>query len=166
MEKKRWVLILMALCLALVFSVSSVEAQQHHLCFAGSFCDQDSDTFFKNHRRCVHCLDLEGAELDCDDHDGDVNPGEENCDAPVASTVQICHFKNTLKHCEHPTIEGLFLGGAVQTISIDQEDRHRVHGDCIGVDSFIVDPTIANNDGIDCLNHCIADNNLQPTCNP
>ena len=74
MEKKRWVLILMALCLALVFSVSSVEAQD--ICFKGEFCDRDEDGFPKDHNRCVECLGVFETEFDCDDSD---NSDENDC---------------------------------------------------------------------------------------
>ena len=60
MEKKRWVLIFSAVCLALVFSVSSVEAQ---ICDPGAFCDRDGDTFIRDHRKCMECF----GEIDCDD---------------------------------------------------------------------------------------------------
>jgi len=62
MEKKRWVLMFSALCLALAFSVSSVEAQDP--CTQGDFCDSDHDTFFRDHKRC-DC----GPIIDCNDND-------------------------------------------------------------------------------------------------
>jgi len=62
MEKKRWVLILMVLCLALAFSVSSVEAQD--ICTQGDFCDSDHDGFWRNHKRC-DCVGI----IDCNDND-------------------------------------------------------------------------------------------------
>jgi len=84
MERKRWVLILMALCLALVFSVSSVEAQE--MCEAPSGetwppivnedrCDRDGDCYVKNNRSCRNLN--EDALLDCNDNNGDLT---DNCD--------------------------------------------------------------------------------------
>ena len=67
MEKKRWVFIFSALCLALAFSVSSVEAQD--ICTQGDFCDSDHDKFFRDHKRC-----------DCGDVIGATEPRTENPD--------------------------------------------------------------------------------------
>ncbi len=50
MEKKRWGLIYSGLCLALVFSVSSVEAANQ--CEPCERCDQDGDTFIKDSQPC------------------------------------------------------------------------------------------------------------------
>ena len=44
MEKKRWVLIFMALCLALALTSSPVEAQKS--------CDADNDGWFKDTNKC------------------------------------------------------------------------------------------------------------------
>ena len=93
MEKKRWCLILMALCLALVFSVSSVEAQQ---CVAGGAmfdwdeisnprCDRDGDCYVRNNNRCISdnppvFPDFED-NVDCDDSDPLVI-GPPPCDEP------------------------------------------------------------------------------------
>ena len=66
MAKKRWSLIFSALCLALVFSVSSVEAQEQEteeICMVGNFCDRDMDGFIRVHNRCMACLGM----TDCDD---------------------------------------------------------------------------------------------------
>jgi len=81
MEKKRWSLILMALCLALALTSSPVEAQ---ICARGEFCDRDGDQFFKDHRRCVECLETINPVPDCDDSD---NSDENNCAELVAGTT-------------------------------------------------------------------------------
>jgi len=153
MEKNRWSLIFIGLCLALVFSVSSVEAQ---LCKKGNFCDRDRDGFFKDHHRCVPLCTED--KIDCDDTDRDVNPGEENCDALV--TLVVCHFKNTLKHCVRA--DGVAIGGGEETVEnfnfssskdVARLERHLAHGDCEGEGSFERNPTV---NGTPCLNHCIA----------
>ena len=146
MERKRWVLILMALCLAFVFSVSSVEAQ---LCEQGNFCDRDGDTLSRDHQRCTAC----DGPIDTNDNSCDPDPVGSSCfgeDPEPTGTVEICHFKNILKHCEDPGNPGTFLGGGVRTVSDDQAtiDRHEGHGDCIGVGSFIENPGF-------CDHHCI-----------
>ena len=56
-------LILSAACLLLLFSAGLASAQ----CEPGSFCDGDSDGFFRDHKRCRDCL----GERDCDDSDPD-----------------------------------------------------------------------------------------------
>ncbi len=72
MEKKRWVLILMALCLALVFSVTSVEAR-------GS-CDADGDGFVKDTRKCRKLIGEPGIDgIDLNDRDCAI-PEEDGCD--------------------------------------------------------------------------------------
>ena len=69
MEKTRWVLIFSVLCLALVFSISPVEAQE--VCnpeiVDPDRCDQDGDCFIKRTGRC-RSLNSE-APIDCDDSD-------------------------------------------------------------------------------------------------
>ena len=75
MENKRWSLILMALCLALVFSVSSVEAQQS--------CDRDNDGWLKDTRNCGKLLLAEPGVwlgIDCDDNDDSPIVSEPPCD--------------------------------------------------------------------------------------
>ncbi len=82
MEKKRWSLIFIGLCLALIFSVSSVEAQDiPEICKAMAFCDRDMDTYFKDHKRCVDCTDF-STRIDCNDSNGSAFPGnpDELCD--------------------------------------------------------------------------------------
>jgi len=81
MEKNRWSLIFIGLCLALVFSVSSVEAADK--CEAGGIefpwdeishprCDRDGDCYVRNNNRCISDNPpasndpLEG-NVDCDD---------------------------------------------------------------------------------------------------
>jgi len=156
MEKNRWSLIFIGLCLALVFSVSPVEAQMHHLCEPGTFCDQDGDDFYRDHQRCAHCEGIRPV-LDCDDHDGSVpDPDTFSCEPepePEPGTVEICHFKNRLNHC---VIDGNFVGGSLRTISDDDATvaRHFDHGDCIGVGSFANEP-IGDDNNI-CVNHCVA----------
>jgi len=62
MEKKRWVFIFSALCLALVFSVSSVEGQKD--------CDADGDFYVKDTNKCRKLLGIEDIqeEVDCNDN--------------------------------------------------------------------------------------------------
>jgi len=68
MEKNRWSLIFIGLCLALAFSVSSVEAENK--------CDKDNDRYVK--ARPSSCLDLliprnlNFIGIDCDDNNDEV----------------------------------------------------------------------------------------------
>jgi len=84
MEKKRWVLIFSALCLALVFSVSSVEAQKPECVDLidgithdwsqiqePERCDKDGDCFLKRNRFCQRLNDDPMIPIDCDDNDYD-----------------------------------------------------------------------------------------------
>ena len=167
MEKKRWSLIFIGLCLALVFSVSSVEAQQHHLCEAFLFCDQDGDGIFRDHQRCDHC----DPPLDPNDHVCDPGgPTGENCSEPEpepTGTLKICHFMETLIHCEIST--GVFIGGGALKIQNDQAtiDDHLAHGDCIEEGIDWITPRKNNNEaGFRCPNHCIALPVGQVTCDP
>jgi len=142
MEKKGWSLIFIGLCLALVFSVSSVEAQDDP-------CDKDGDNWVKNTRRCVPRLGEGFDGIDCNDNNRELT---DNCGDSGGGTVVICHFKNILKHCEDPNKLGTFLGGGLQTISNDDATRlrHEGHGDCFDVDvDFNVNPDF-------CGHHCIA----------
>ncbi len=64
----------------LMFAVSPVSAAPG-LCGLGDFCDQDEDTFFKNHKKCGVC----GGETDCDDsnsNSGIPDPVTGSCDDP------------------------------------------------------------------------------------
>jgi len=63
MEKKRWMFIFSALCLALAFSVSSVEARLDKCEPCGS-CDQDGDGLTRPSRGCINSC---GGEIDVDD---------------------------------------------------------------------------------------------------
>ncbi len=93
MEKNRWSLIFIGLCLALAFSVSSVEAEDlPEICEQMKFCDRDTDGFFKDHKRCTVC----GGLIDCNDTDFEINPGEgevcgdlidNNCNGAVDEAV-------------------------------------------------------------------------------
>jgi len=100
MEKNRWSLIFIGLCLALVFSMSPVEAQA------------------EKGPRCSDEMDNDGDNLiDCDDPDckcGDPEP---------TGTVTICHFSPNRKHCGG-------IGGLERTIQINKLDGHLDHGDC------------------------------------
>ena len=84
MEKKRWVLIFSALSLALVFSMSPVEAQG--VCVAGDGtefpdwptilperCDRDGDCFVKDNTPCIRDNSDPPAGIDCDDSDPNLN---------------------------------------------------------------------------------------------
>jgi len=72
MEKKRWSLIFIGLCLALVFSVSSVEAQRS--------CDGDGDGFVKDTSKCRKLLEEPGIlGIDLNDRDCAV-PDVNGCD--------------------------------------------------------------------------------------
>ena len=64
MEKKKWSLIFLALCLALALTSNPVEAQD--ICDPGNFCDRDEDTWFKVHQRCTTCPNFTD-RMDCDD---------------------------------------------------------------------------------------------------
>ena len=146
MEKKRWVLIFIGLCLALIFSMSPVEAQMHH-CEAGNFCDRDGDGFFKNtHQRCDFCIDGDDDKIDCDDTNGDIpDPITLECVEPEpepTGTILICHFKATIKHCID---EG--GGGSLRTIKISQIQHHidEDTGDCAG-EEFLIENL--------CTGHC------------
>ena len=63
MENKNWTLIFSALCLALVFSVSPVEAQKS--------CDADFDLYVKDTKKCRNLLTQPNTVylgIDCDDN--------------------------------------------------------------------------------------------------
>jgi len=150
MEKNRWSLIFIGLCLALVFSVSPVEAQMHHLCERGAFCDQDSDDVYRDHARCVHCEE----PFDPNDHDCEIPSGTiatcfEPESEPEPVKVFICHFKQTLKHCGG-------LGGGEIEVVFDSKSylRHLEHGDCINNDDVGVNYFNASEQ--ECVNHCLA----------
>ena len=97
MEKKRWSLIFIGLCLALAFSVSSVEAQ----------CP-DNPKKEKGQNKCNDSIDN-----DCDGlFDGD-DPDCGGEEPPELVTLVICHFKNILKHCK---IGEQFVGGGERTV--------------------------------------------------
>jgi len=154
MEKNRWVLIFIGLCLALVFSMSPVEAQMHHDCGVCAHCDRDGDTLIKDTPPCrTNCPDF---MIDPNDREPD-GGGPNMCrggDSETFDPVVICHFKNILKHCEIGN-SGVFVGGGERTITSQKQlDQHLAHGDCvdIGVD-FISNPS---GDPIDCGNHCVA----------
>jgi len=160
MEKKRWSLIFIGLCLALVFSMSPVEAQMHHMCVAFQFCDQDGDGLFRVHSRCEHCFEGEDpGDPDPNDHDCDsAGPTGFNCpdpepDPPAFEEVVICHFKNTLKHCTDPTgSPTVFFGGGERTVTSQRQlDQHLEHGDCTE-GNFTAD----GDGGLDCVGHCVA----------
>jgi len=156
MEKNRWSLIFIGLCLALVFSVSSVEAQKN--------CDFDEDGFIKDTNKCHNQNPVAG--IDCDDTTPDASDPTP-CVGPAPSgTLVICHFKNILKHCETGENTGIFVGGGVRTIDNDLAtiERHLAHGDCIEPDSFITNPHQDDGDPITCGNHCIATNFPQAGC--
>jgi len=73
----------MALCLALVFSVSSVEAQDLTICMGFNFCDRDDDGWIRDHGKCRDCLEMAamaGKGIDCDDSDPDEATGGLPCD--------------------------------------------------------------------------------------
>ncbi len=73
MEKKRLGLIYSGLCLALVFSVSSVEAANQ--CEPCERCDRDGDSFIKNSQPCINKCGLNDQEM-FDPNDTDpLNPG-------------------------------------------------------------------------------------------
>ena len=152
MEKNRWSLIFIGLCLALAFSVSPVEAQKD--------CDADGDGYFKATNKC----DRLGGSLGDDDDDTDCDIPFERCDNAVPATLTICHFKNILKHCSDGE-EG-FVGGGVRTIDNDPAviARHVAHGDCFEEgDDFISNP---DGDPITCGNHCIATRFPLARCGP
>ena len=155
MEKKRWSLIFIGLCLALAFSVSPVEAQKE--------CDADDDSFVKDTNKCRR-QNPDETEFDCNDNvssDDNTDCG----DPEPAGTVDICHFKNILKHCVRPD-DGVAIGGGVRTINDDLATiaRHEAHGDCVEANSFIINPTL-DPDGIQCGHHCVA-LDLEPRCGP
>ena len=70
MEKKRWGLIFSGLCLALVFSVSSVDAQK--ICEPCQRCDRDGDGEIQNTGSCIKKCAPDGV-VDDDDHDAEEN---------------------------------------------------------------------------------------------
>ncbi len=70
MEKKRWGLIYSGLCLALVFSVSSVDAQK--ICEPCQRCDRDGDGEIQNTGSCIKKCAPDGV-VDDDDHDAEEN---------------------------------------------------------------------------------------------
>ena len=105
MEKKRWVLILMALCLSLAFSVSSVEAQKE---------------------QCKNGVDDDGDKLvDCDDPDCESKGFCKGEDPEPAGTILICHFSPNGRHCKGE-------GGLPRTIqnTLKAIAQHNLHGDC------------------------------------
>ena len=88
MEKKRWVLIFSALCLALAFSVSPVEGQT--ICMGGNFCDRDVDGWIRDHKRCTDCLEaalMAGRGIDCDDSFSEEETGGHPCDGGDEDTT-------------------------------------------------------------------------------
>ena len=137
MEKK-WSLIFIGLCLALVFSVSSVEAQFHH-----------------GEKQCKDGLDNdEDGPIDCDDPDCFSKSFCSGEDPPMFVPVQICHFKNILKHCEDlPDNPGTFLGGGERTVTSQRQlDQHLGHGDCVNLPGG----TLEFHSDSGCVGHCIA----------
>jgi len=158
MEKKRWSLIFIGLCLALVFSVSPVEAQMHHDCSKCAHCDRDGDGRIKDTPPCINSC--EGFPIDLNDrepfdNEPNICTGE---DSESFVPVQICHFKNTLKHCE---IGGKFVGGGERTVTSQRQlDQHlSEHDDCVNFpdkdDEFFTPQQ--------CPNHCVAVT-LEPRC--
>jgi len=145
MEKKRWSLIFIGLCLALVFSVSPVEAEIHHDCTLCAHCDRDGDGDIKDTPPCIaNCVDVIRPEdrPDIDDDDGDaVGMCDES--GGGAAKIQICHFKYPIKHCLELGVDT----GGEREIRTDAASiaRHMEHGDC---------SEFTNAPG-GCANHCI-----------
>ncbi len=120
MEKKRWVLILMALCLALAFSVSSVEAQKT--------CDEDGDFFVKETNKCLKLLVAESETyegIDCDDTVwNDLNNCAEPPPSPPADFPIIAVVSNSFHGggaVGHITSE--ILGGISTNVSVSKFNR-------------------------------------------
>jgi len=124
MEKKRWVLILMALCLSLAFSVSSVEAQRvcDPVINESDRCDRDGDCYVKNNRSCRNLN--EDALLDCNDNNGDLT---DNCDeSSGGGKVEICHTNS-------PANPPAFTG-TTRFVTEKALEKHLAHGDCVDFD--------------------------------
>jgi len=139
MEKNRWSLIFIGLCLIFAFSMSPVEAQAEKGPRCSDGIDNDGDTF-----------------IDCGTADADPDPdckcgGED----PEPAKVEICHFSPNRMHCDGE-------GGLLRTIQMNKLQIHLDHGDCQG-DQYNFDDDcsghcIANNpegDNHDCfdINH-------------
>jgi len=138
MEKKRLGLIFIGLCLALIFSMSSVEAQDIDP------CDRDGDSYVKNTKKC---LDREGEFLgiDCNDNKGEFT---DDCGGSGGgeAKVKICHKQPNPKHCIN--VDGDIVGGAVRLVQASQVEQHLANhleggGDCLAFDTNA------------CANHCV-----------
>ena len=128
MEKKRWSLIFIGLCLALAFSVSPVEAQAEKGPRCSDGIDNDGDTF-----------------IDCGEHGTDPDPdckcgGED----PEPAKVEICHFSPNRMHCDGE-------GGLVRTIQFNKLQGHLDHVDCVNLVG-----QVEQYNTIECGGHCIA----------
>ena len=160
MEKKRWSLIFIGLCLALVFSVNPVEAQMHHDCGKCAHCDRDGDGLIKDTPPCIsNCKDLPDFMIDPNDREPDEGPnmcrgGDPEPDPFVP--VVVCHFKNRLNHCEDPsgTQAGVFWGGGERTMNTAKQlEQHLADGDCLGLPVAAVGVNYTNEG---CFGHCLA----------
>ena len=110
MEKKRWVLILMTLCLALAFSVSPAEAQKD--------CDFDTDGFIKDTNKCHKQQPL--ADIDCDDDDINVG-GPPPCDSPPPPSAVFPRIGAVANQFESTPAAGFIadaLGGSYTKLQI------------------------------------------------
>ena len=146
MEKNRWSLMFIGLCLALVFSVSSVEAQIVQ-CVAGGIpfpweeisnprCDRDEDCYVRNNNRCIRensgdpsDNDPPPAKIDCDDSDPLVigpppcdddddpqTPGDPPAGAPIIAMVANRFNLGTATG----EITSLHLGGIYTNVRVNQ----------------------------------------------
>jgi len=143
MEKNRWSLIFIGLCLALAFSVSSVEAQLEN-CNKCGRCDRDGDREIKDTKPCQElCV---GLELPTDLNDGDAGMCGDSDDG---DPVEICNFKKFRKHCED---DGENWGGGVMTVIEFSKSyfRRLANGDCLE-GSFTADIEETG-----CVGHCLA----------
>ncbi len=150
MEKNRWSLIFIGLCLALAFSVSPAEAQVDP-------CDRDGDNYVKDTKKCRQ-LFASGTTtyvgVDCNYNDNDP---DNDCDGSGGgeAKVAICHKLNNVHHCFGT--DGNRYGGAVRLVQASQVQRHLDNhlsggGDCTeeeGFDAFIA-----------CANHCVCDDDV------
>ena len=102
MEMKRWGLIILGLCLALGFSVSSVAANNN--CEQCQRCDRDGDFLIKDTGTCRKQCNPEENEIDLDDNDAggcpvdDVNfisLFEVTLTGPVTSTPAPAHWEGS-----------------------------------------------------------------------
>jgi len=137
MEKKRWSLIFIGLCLIFAFSVSSVEAQDIDP------CDRDDDGFVKDTKKCLEQNPT--LPIDCNDNNRDLT---DNCDesGDGGGKLEICHFSPNRMHCEGE-------GGLLRTIQINKLQIHLDHGDCVN----LVGEMDQYNFDEDCSGHCIAE---------